>query len=777
MSPRVDLAIIFRSGTKSKAEATDAAAEYKRLLGVLTDGGLKATGKKGVSDSEILVFVWCPQNKLEQLAEHERRTDFVYGVARAKVPSLASTGDPNAVTPAERIRLVYAYISSPKADGGLGIAPGSPHWTLSLIKLETIVYAYISSPKADGGLGVAPGSPHWTRIQSIMALQDRDFNHAWLSNWTRKQTGFSIPISELDKIRDNFGESLALYFSFLSFYTRALFVPAILGLVSWVLKTPYHPLYSLSLTLWAIATVDIWRVCERALSVRWGTYGVARVERRRVEFIATSNQDQSEDNVAADADVLFPWWKREFRMALSVPVISLFGILLGGLLTTIFLFEAFVTQLYDGPGKNYIGFIPTIIFVTVIPRIMGVYNQSAGRLTNWENHAHESSFDRSLTLKTFALSSIVAFLGLFLTAFVYIPFGPDVMRWVNTALFDPSHPDIAEAAADAGIKPLPPIDIQIKINPGRLHAQMFAYTVTNQAINFFLETGLPFILRGVAKARVSRSITGKRKDEKSDAVAQLVEHAKEESALPEYTLFGDYAEMVTQFGYIVIWSAAWPLAPLMALLNNWLELRSDAFKITTHGRRPLPKRVDTIGPWLEALGFITWVGALTNAALVYLFRPMTVDSHGHTTTAAQSGSPFLTTTLSREIKVPHFSAGNVTFGGKLGLTHATSTLLTAVLPAVLTALAASHAFFVVRALVQHIVERAVWRGSEEYRALGKAEREVKRKFLAGGGGDGFVPGVASNGVGAGPDAQDDGSDLWTGPDEGTSVLAGLIKGE
>ncbi|KEP50066.1 response to osmotic stress-like protein [Rhizoctonia solani 123E] len=745
MGSRVDLAIIFRSGAKSKAEAADAAAEYKRLLAVLTDGGLKAIGKKGASDSELLIFVWCPENKLQQLAEHERRTDFVYGVARAKVPSLTSTGNPDAVTPAERIRLVYAYISS---------------------------------PKADSGLGVAPGSPHWTRIQSIMALQDRDFNRAWLSNWTRKQVGFSIPISELDKIRDNFGESLALYFSFLSFYTRALFVPATLGLISWVLKAPYHPLYSLSLSLWAIATVDIWRVCERALSVRWGTHGVARVERRRVEFIAASNQDPSEENIAADADALFPWWKREFRMALSVPVISLFGILLGGLLTAIFLFEAFVTQLYDGPGKDYLGFIPTIIFVTVIPRIMGVYNQNAGSLTKWENHAHESSFNRSLTLKTFALSSIVAFLGLFLTAFVYIPFGPDVMRWVNTALFDSGHPDIAEAATDAGIKPLlPPIDIQAKINPGRLHAQMFAYTVTNQAINFFLETGLPFILRGIAKARVNRNIAGKRKDENPDAVTQLVENAREESALPEYTLFADYAEMVTQFGYIVIWSAAWPLAPLMALLNNWLELRSDAFKITSHGRRPLPQRVDTVGPWLEALGFITWVGALTNAALVYLFRPMTVGSHGRTTTAAQSGSPFLTTTLGRDIKVPHFSAGNATFGGKLGLTHATSTLLTAVLPAVLAALAASHAFFVVRALIRHVVERAVWRGSAEYRALGKAEREVKRKFLAEGGGNGFVPGVASNGIGAGPDAQDDGTDLWTGPDEGASVFAGLIKGE
>lgn len=222
----------------------------------------------------------------------------------------------------------------------------------------------------------------------------------------------------------------------------------------------------------------------------------------------------------------------------------------------------------------------------------------------------------------------------------------------------------------------------------------------------------------------------------------------------------------------------------MALLNNWLELRSDAFKITVHGRRPLPQRVDTVGPWLEALSFITWVGALTNAALVYLFRPVYVGTHGRTTTAAQSGSPFLTTTLGREVKLPHLTGSPIgtnatagALGGKLGLTHATTTLITAVLPALLTALAASHLFFVVRAVIRHAVERAMWKGSEENIALGKAEREVKRKYLTEGGAKGIVPGVASQGVGANLVESRGEEDFWGGADEGEGVLASLIKGE
>jgi hypothetical protein len=40
----------------------------------------------------------------------------------------------------------------------------------------------------------------------------------------------------------------------------------------------------------------------------------------------------------------------------------------------------------------------------------------------------------------------------------------------------------------------------------------------------------------------------------------FLERVREEAALPEYELFGDFSEMVTQFGYVVLWSAIWPLA-------------------------------------------------------------------------------------------------------------------------------------------------------------------------------------------------------------------------
>lgn len=50
----------------------------------------------------------------------------------------------------------------------------------------------------------------------------------------KKNIFFFLIISSLDKICKYFGIKLALYFAWLGFYTRALVIPAVLGLAMWV---------------------------------------------------------------------------------------------------------------------------------------------------------------------------------------------------------------------------------------------------------------------------------------------------------------------------------------------------------------------------------------------------------------------------------------------------------------------------------------------------------------------------------------------------------------
>ncbi len=53
--------------------------------------------------------------------------------------------------------------------------------------------------------------------------------------------------------------------------------------------------------------------------------------------------------------------------------------------------------------------------------------------------------------------------------------------------------------------------------------------------------------------------------------------------------------LALQFSFVTIFVAAFPLAPLLALLNNVVEIRVDAIKFLTQHQRPVACRVKDIG--------------------------------------------------------------------------------------------------------------------------------------------------------------------------------------
>ncbi|KAM4617454.1 anoctamin-5 isoform 1-T1 [Discoglossus pictus] len=81
-------------------------------------------------------------------------------------------------------------------------------------------------------------------------------------------------------------------------------------------------------------------------------------------------------------------------------------------------------------------------------------------------------------------------------------------------------------------------------------------------------------------------------------------------------LFYEYLEMVIQFGFITLFVASFPLAPLLALLNNILEIRVDSWKLTTQFRRPVAAKAHSIGVWQEILNGMAILSVVTNAFIV-----------------------------------------------------------------------------------------------------------------------------------------------------------------
>lgn len=194
---------------------------------------------------------------------------------------------------------------------------------------------------------------------------------------------------------------------------------------------------------------------------------------------------------------------------------------------------------------------PTVLFVVLVPRLLSFYHDHAVKLTEWENHPRQSSYDRSLTLKTFALASIVAYGGLALTAFVYVPFGSQIMHIVESFLGVSAH----DASADGKASRLFKLDqsgtqgealIQ-SLKGIRLKNQVFAFTVTNQVINFVLEVIVPWVKEGVENVKAKGKLGKKKRVEWEDEASasrlskedrELLDAARTEAALPDYQLFG-----------------------------------------------------------------------------------------------------------------------------------------------------------------------------------------------------------------------------------------------
>lgn len=71
---------------------------------------------------------------------------------------------------------------------------------------------------------------------------------------------------------------------------------------------------------------------------------------------------------------------------------------------------------------------------------------------------------------------------------------------------------------------------------------------------------------------------------------------------------------VIQFGFITLFVASFPLAPLLALINNMVEVRVDAWKFTTQFRRPVAAKAHSIGAWEEILNMIAVFSVVTNVS-------------------------------------------------------------------------------------------------------------------------------------------------------------------
>lgn len=269
-------------------------------------------------------------------------------------------------------------------------------------------------------------------------------------------------------------------------------------------------------------------------------------------------------------------------------------------------------------------FIPTILLSSLIPTFSAVLTSVATRLNDFENYETKEAYDVALIQKILVLNFITSYLPIFLTAFVYVPFANAIVPYL-----DVFRVTVRPFVSKEDQKMIDHADFHI--DPSRLRKQVIYFTVTAQVVNLAMETVVPFVLRKLSlKYREYKEEREEGKSSSSSieksvfiyddpAEVDFLSRVRNEAELPEYDVTTDLREMCIQFGYLSLFSPVWPLVPVSFLINNWIELRSDFFKICRECKRPTPERADTIGPWLDTLGLLAWIGSITSSALVYMF--------------------------------------------------------------------------------------------------------------------------------------------------------------
>ncbi|XP_055707735.1 anoctamin-8 isoform X3 [Phlebotomus papatasi] len=407
----------------------------------------------------------------------------------------------------------------------------------------------------------------------------------------------------LDDIAEYFGVKVALYFAWLGHYTCALGVPAVFGTLMWAglygrgqtAQDIGHVLFSLFNVAWASLYLEAWRRYSAELAFRWGTLSTPPELLEPPRPLYKGPLVESPVTGRLEPKEAPAWQRRAFRYLVSFPVIGLCLVVVFIVMFVMLRFQDW----WDGklPENGFLSclsVIPKVLLAGAITLMDEAYFKLAVWLNDRENYRLQSKYENHLIAKVALFQFVNSFLSLFYIAFYLC-------------------------------------------DQDKLKEQLAGLLISRQIIGNLRESAWPYVLEQWKLAKLSFKLWGalsptqeinskpedsKGQDDKGSEGSvgkRSIGQAEIESSLYKYDgTFSDHLEMLVQMGYVVLFSAAFPLAGLCALANNLLEIRSDAFKLAHVHQRPFGQRVANIGTWQNALSLLGLAAVIVNCALIGL---------------------------------------------------------------------------------------------------------------------------------------------------------------
>ncbi|XP_070517460.1 anoctamin-4 isoform X2 [Cardiocondyla obscurior] len=456
-------------------------------------------------------------------------------------------------------------------------------------------------------------------------------------------------------IRRYFGEKVALYFAWLGFYTKCLYPPAVVGLLcfiyglgsmdgednipskeicdsnlagnitlcplcdkactyqklgdscifsklTYLFDNPATVFFAIFMSFWATTFLELWKRRQAVIVWEWDLQNAEYDEEPRPEF-ETSVKTFRINPVTKEKEPYLPAYSKAIRyLATGSIVFFMMCVVLGAVLGTIVYRISLVAVFYGGGGtflkrhaKIFTSMTAALINLIIIMILTRIYHRLARWMVNMENPRTQTEYEASYTFKIFLFEFVN-----FYSSLIYIAF-------FKGRFF--VHPGDADARASEFYR----IKTDVCDPAGCLSEvciQLAIIMVGKQCFNNFVEILSPKLWNWWRKrTQVAATKNHDRRYTCWEKDYQLQDPGR-------LALFDEYLEMILQYGFVTLFVAAFPLAPLFALLNNIAEIRLDAYKMVKEARRPLAERVEDIGAWFGILRGVTYVAVVSNAFVI-----------------------------------------------------------------------------------------------------------------------------------------------------------------
>jgi hypothetical protein len=407
----------------------------------------------------------------------------------------------------------------------------------------------------------------------------KELTRKWIKFWQRPSK------QPLNAVRDYFGESVAFYFVYLQHYIEHLIKVAILGALCHVVsaiynadESPINLYFTFFVVLWATYMIETWKQKQSRTSMEWGTVGVENEETVRPTFRGEniSSPVDGGEYVFEDDNV------RVLRYILSLLALIFSMCISIGFVAAVSSLEWYLSL--DGRSNVlvYASFDPTKIIIAFIYALCIMFCSHyfeiiAYKLSDYENYRTDTDYQDALVNKLFAFEIVNCNAPLWYVGFVKGFVGFSCYR--DSCL-------------------------------GDLATTVVTIFLTNLLWRVFQEVGI----RKISMIHEQRLF---RKGTEPGSVMSPIE---EQYSLAEASLkntMRDYLSLVVQFNYAVLYVAAFPLAPFLALVSAYVQLRIDAWKFVLTHRRPIPKSAEDIGTWEDCLQLLSVTAIVSNFGIIF----------------------------------------------------------------------------------------------------------------------------------------------------------------